>query len=148
MPAPGRSLFYAATGALAGCATGLLGIGGGTVVTPMLAAAGGLLQPAVLGTALLAMLPPSAVALAGHARLGNVDWRLAAGLAAGAAGGSFVGSFGAVHAPPGAPRALGRFPDDIQSYQQTIHYREVRKTGSCSERCASITSLADTSKFF
>lgn len=27
MPALGRSLFYAATGALAGCATGLLGIG-------------------------------------------------------------------------------------------------------------------------
>lgn len=55
------------------------GAGGGTIVTPLLAAAGGLPQPAVLGTALLAMLPPSAVALAGHARLGNVDWRLAAG---------------------------------------------------------------------
>lgn len=35
--------------------------GGGTVVTPLLAAAGGMPQAAVLGTALLAMLPPSAV---------------------------------------------------------------------------------------
>ncbi len=49
------------------------------MVTPLLAAANALPQPAVLGTALLAMIPPSAAALAGHARLGNVDWRLAAG---------------------------------------------------------------------
>lgn len=48
-------------------------------MTPLLAAANALPQPAVLGTALLAMIPPSAAALAGHARLGNVDWRLAAG---------------------------------------------------------------------
>lgn len=104
-PAP-KAAFLAASGALAGCATGLLGIGGGTVVTPLLAAAGSMPQAAVLGTALLAMLPSCMVALAQHARLGNVDWRLAAGLAGGAALGSWAGSAAAVSAPPGVLEAV------------------------------------------
>ena len=47
------------------------------------------------------MVPPSCVGLAQHARLGNVDWRMAAGLAAGTAVGSFAGSKVAVDAPAG-----------------------------------------------
>ncbi len=58
-------------------------------------------QAGVLGSSLLAMVPPSCVALAQHARLGNVDWRMAAGLAAGTAVGSFAGSKVAVDAPAG-----------------------------------------------
>lgn len=50
----------------------------------------------------LAMVPPSAVGLLQHHRLGNVDWRLAAGLCAGTLLGSWAGSSAAVHAPPGA----------------------------------------------
>ncbi|KAG2482413.1 hypothetical protein HYH03_018648 [Edaphochlamys debaryana] len=76
------------TGAVAGFASGLLGIGGGTIVTPLLTLATGLPQLSVLGTSLTAMVVPSLVGLAQHARLGNVDWRMAAGLAAG----TFVGS--------------------------------------------------------
>ena len=58
-------------------------------------------QAGVLGSSLLAMVPPSCVGLAQHARLGNVDWRMAAGLAAGTAVGSFAGSKVAVDAPAG-----------------------------------------------
>lgn len=58
-------------------------------------------QAGVLGSSLLAMVPPSCVGLAQHARLGNVDWRMAAGLAAGTAVGSFGGSKVAVDAPAG-----------------------------------------------
>lgn len=90
------------TGATAGVASGLLGIGGGTVVTPLLAILTPLSQTAVLGSSLLAMVPPSCVGLAQHARLGNVDWRMAAGLAAGTALGSSAGSKVAVNAPTGA----------------------------------------------
>jgi Sulfite exporter TauE/SafE len=57
----------------------LVGAGGGTVVTPMLALLTGLPQATVLGTSLLAMIPPSIVGLVQHQRLGNVDWRMAAG---------------------------------------------------------------------
>ena len=47
------------------------------------------------------MVPPSCAGLVQHARLGNVDWRMAAGLAAGTAVGSFAGSKVAVNAPTG-----------------------------------------------
>ena len=55
----------------------------------------------MLGTSLLAMVAPSCVGLTQHARLGNVDWRMAAGLAAGTAVGSAAGSKVAVNAPAG-----------------------------------------------
>lgn len=90
-----------ATGAAAGLASGLLGIGGGTIVTPVLALLMPYGQATVLGTSLLAMVAPSAAALLQHARLGNVDWRLAAGLAAGTVVGSAAGSMTALNAPPG-----------------------------------------------
>jgi len=57
-----------------------------------------IVQAGVLGSSLLAMVPPSCVGLAQHARLGNVDWRMAAGTAVG----SFAGSKVAVDAPAGA----------------------------------------------
>jgi len=95
----------AATGVIAGLASGLLGIGGGTIVTPLLS----LLMPyghaTVLGTSLAAMVPPSIAALAQHTRLGNVDWRMAAGLAAGTAVGGVLGSNMAVQAPLGVLEA-------------------------------------------
>ncbi|DBA83447.1 TPA: hypothetical protein ACH3X2_006383 [Trebouxia sp. C0005] len=95
------TILLGVTGATAGVASGLLGIGGGTVVTPLLAVLTPLSQAGVLGSSLLAMVPPSCVGLAQHARLGNVDWRMAAGLAAGTAVGSFGGSKVAVDAPAG-----------------------------------------------
>lgn len=58
-------------------------------------------QAQVLGTVLAAMVPTAAAGLAQHRRLGNIDWRLAAGLAAGTVAGGFMGSQAAVHAPPG-----------------------------------------------
>lgn len=91
----------AATGMLAGFASGLLGIGGGTVVTPLLTVATGLPQLNVLGTSLTAMVVPSLVGLAQHARLGNVDWIMAAGLAAGTLVGGGVGGKLAVNMPEG-----------------------------------------------
>jgi uncharacterized membrane protein YfcA len=56
----------------------------------------------VIGTSLAAMIPPSLVGLAQHARMGNVDWRMGAMLAVGTSLGSFMGSNAAVAAPPGA----------------------------------------------
>jgi uncharacterized membrane protein YfcA len=84
----------------------LLGIGGGTVVTPMLAVATSLPQTAVLGTSLAAMIPPSFVGLLQHARMGNVDVRMGAALAAGTAIGSYAGSAAALAAPPGVLEAV------------------------------------------
>jgi len=90
-----------AIGVTAGTASGLLGIGGGTLVTPLLAAATPLSQAAVVGTSLLAMIPPSIVALGTHYKMGNVQPRIAASLAVGTALGSGVGSSLAADAPRG-----------------------------------------------
>lgn len=90
-----------ATGAVAGLASGLLGIGGGTIVTPLLALTMPYGHATVLGTSLLSMAPPSMAALVQHTRMGNVDWRMAVGLAAGTAVGGALGSSAAVQAPPG-----------------------------------------------
>ena len=86
-------------GSLAGLASGILGVGGGIIVTPFLALSTELSQQAVLGTSLIAMVPPSLSALLTHARLGNVDPRLSAGLALGCAIGSAGGSNVAVSLP-------------------------------------------------
>lgn len=60
----------------------------------------------VIGTSLAAMIPPSAVGLLQHNRLGNVDWRMALALAAATACGSYAGSNLALAAPPGALEAV------------------------------------------
>lgn len=98
---------YLGIGSLAGVASGLLGIGGGTIVTPFLALS--LLsasQATILGTSLCSMIAPSTLALLQHARLGNVDVKMAAGLAAGTALGSVLGSSLAIQAPPGVLEGL------------------------------------------
>eukprot|EP01023_Acetabularia_acetabulum_P045096 TRINITY_DN4562_c0_g2_i1.p2 TRINITY_DN4562_c0_g2~~TRINITY_DN4562_c0_g2_i1.p2 ORF type:complete len:352 (-),score=69.78 TRINITY_DN4562_c0_g2_i1:836-1891(-) len=96
-----NTIVLGATGTIAGFASGLLGIGGGTIVTPLLAMSTDMNQKEVLGTSLLAMIIPSFVGLMQHWKLGNVDWIMAAGLAAGTVGGSFIGSNFALQAPPG-----------------------------------------------
>lgn len=101
-PLRGSDAFLAATGAVAGFASGLLGIGGGTIVTPALAVATGMPQVMVLGTSLAAMIVPSLVGLTQHAMLGNVDWRMAAGMALGTLVGGSLGGKLAVAAPDGA----------------------------------------------
>ncbi|KAG2454981.1 hypothetical protein HYH02_000807 [Chlamydomonas schloesseri] len=90
-----------ATGTIAGFASGLLGIGGGTIVTPLLTIATGLPQLSVLGTSLAAMVLPSVIGLAQHARLGNVDVLMAAGLVLGTTLGSSAGSRLALELPDG-----------------------------------------------
>jgi hypothetical protein len=67
-PAPATCAMLAATGAAAGLASGLLGVGGGVVVTPLLALLMPFPQATVLGTSLLAMIPPASVALLQHQR--------------------------------------------------------------------------------
>lgn len=102
---PGFIGILTVTGCIAGFASGLLGIGGGVIVTPLLALTLSQGQATVLGTSLLSMVPPSAAALLQHSRLGNVDWRMAAGLAFGTAAGGALGSAAAVQAPAGVLEA-------------------------------------------
>jgi len=82
--------FLLGFGVLVGVFSGLMGLGGGAVMIPVMVLAFGLSQHKAHGTSLAAMLPLVMLpaVLKYHAE-GHVDWRFAAYLA----GGMFVGSF-------------------------------------------------------
>jgi uncharacterized membrane protein YfcA len=83
---------FAAIGLGAGFVSGLLGIGGGLVIVPMLAGWLGMPLKRALGTSLLAIVAlviPGAIT---HAALGNIDWNLFVVVAIGAVPGARLGA--------------------------------------------------------
>lgn len=90
-------LAYLAIGALVGFAAGLLGIGGGVVMVPLLVLvfrAHGLPSEHVLhlalGTALAAMVFTSVSSMRAHHAHGAVDWKIARAMSPGMLAGSFL----------------------------------------------------------
>ena len=94
---------YILIGAITGIAAGLLGVGGGLIVVPSLAALYAVTDPAnpwlmqtALGTSLATIIPTSLSSLSAHYRHGAVDrtdvLRLAPGLAVGALTGAWLAS--------------------------------------------------------
>jgi uncharacterized membrane protein YfcA len=89
---------YLALGAFVGFFSGLLGIGGGSAMVPVLAfifAAKGVAAPYVvhlaLGTCIATILFTSASSVLSHHRRGAVNWRVLAGIVPGVAVGAFAG---------------------------------------------------------
>jgi uncharacterized membrane protein YfcA len=66
------------TGGITGVLSGLMGVGGGIIVVPVLIAFFGAGDLVAKGTSLLMMVPGSISATIGNARRKNVDWRIAA----------------------------------------------------------------------
>ncbi len=80
-------------GLVAGVASGLLGIGGGTIVVPGLVYLFGMTQHKAQGTILASFLPPVALlAVLKYAGAQNVDWKAAMLIAAGIFVGSYFGA--------------------------------------------------------
>lgn len=83
---------YAAIGFAAGAVSGLLGIGGGLIMVPLLSGWCGMPLKRALGTSLLtipALVIPGTIV---HAWLGNIDWPLAVWLTVGAVPGARIGA--------------------------------------------------------
>jgi uncharacterized protein len=79
-------------GILAGVLSGLVGIGGGTMIVPALVYFVGFNQKMAQGTSLAVLLPPSgALAFWQYYRTGNVDLRMAALIFVGLLLGGWVG---------------------------------------------------------
>ncbi|TBH16529.1 sulfite exporter TauE/SafE family protein [Thermus thermamylovorans] len=78
-------------GAFTGFLSGMMGVGGGTVMVPAMVLLLGIDQHTAQGTSLLAMVPASLVGAYAHLRLGNVDTGLAPGLVPGVLLGTFLG---------------------------------------------------------
>jgi uncharacterized membrane protein YfcA len=90
-------LAYLGIGALVGFAAGLLGIGGGAVMVPLLVLvfrAHGLPEAHIvhlaLGTAIAAMVFTSISSMRAHHLHGSVDWKIARAMSPGMLAGSFV----------------------------------------------------------
>ncbi|HVL64613.1 MAG TPA: TSUP family transporter [Actinomycetota bacterium] len=88
----GRAPRLAAIGLAAGVLSGLLGVGGGVVMVPLLVLAAGLSQHHAHATSLAAIVPIAAVAAARFAAAGEVEVADAALLALGAVVGAPVGA--------------------------------------------------------
>src|SRR5260370_16757471 len=76
-------LGYALSGLLVGFIVGLTGVGGGSLMTPMLVMIFGVSPATAVGTDLLYASFTKATGVWVHARRGNVEWKLVGWLAAG-----------------------------------------------------------------
>lgn len=90
------------TGVVAGALAGMMGVGGGIIVVPVLTLVFGLSQQAAQGTSLAIMVVTAPTAALEHSRHGNVVWRLVPVLAIGAALGSPIASWFAQAIPHAA----------------------------------------------
>ena len=106
-------LAYLGIGALVGFAAGLLGIGGGIVMVPLLVfvfAASGMATEHMLhlaiGTALAAMVFTSLSSMRAHHAHGAVDWKIARAMSFGMLAGSFGAALAAGFIPT-RPLAIG-----------------------------------------
>jgi uncharacterized membrane protein YfcA len=76
-----------------GAISGMIGIGGGVLVIPVLMIGFGFSQAKANGTSLAMLLPPIGIfAVLAYAKGGNIDWRYAVLLSCGFAVGAFVGA--------------------------------------------------------
>ena len=86
-------LLYIALGLAAGVASGLLGIGGGTIIIPALVYIAGFTQHQAQGTTLALMVPPiGLLAAIKYYQAGNVDIKIAALICVGFFIGGLIGA--------------------------------------------------------
>lgn len=84
---------YVFIGLLAGLLSGLFGVGGGTVIVPLLVLMCGFDQRLAAGTSLAAIVPTAVVGVISYAVGGSVSWLAALLLAVGAVAGAQLGTW-------------------------------------------------------
>jgi uncharacterized membrane protein YfcA len=94
-----RDLLTVLAGLFVGVASGILGVGGGILLVPVMTIAFGLPQHLAQGTSLAAIIPTSAVGAVTHDRHGNVVRRAALYMALGGVAGAAVGALIALRLP-------------------------------------------------
>lgn len=86
-----RIVLFLVTGAIAGFLSGMMGVGGGTIMVPAMVLLAGIGQHTAQGTSLLAMVPAGASGAYTHWKLGNVRTNLLLGLIPGILIGTYLG---------------------------------------------------------
>ena len=93
-------------GAFTGFLSGMMGVGGGTIMVPAMVLFAGFSQYTAQGSSLLAMVPVGLVGAYTHFRLGNVSTSILTGLIPGILVGSYLGGSLAHVLPEGALRVI------------------------------------------
>ncbi|HXY61467.1 MAG TPA: sulfite exporter TauE/SafE family protein, partial [Nitrospirota bacterium] len=86
-----RIALLLATGVSAGFLSGMMGVGGGTIMVPAMVLLLGFGQHTAQGTSLLAMVPAGASGAYTHGKLGNIAKNLLPGLIPGILIGTYLG---------------------------------------------------------
>jgi uncharacterized membrane protein YfcA len=86
-----RIALFLATGVVAGFISGMMGVGGGTIMVPALVLLAGFSQHTAQGSSLLAMVPAGASGAFTHWKLGNVRTNLLLGMIPGILTGTYLG---------------------------------------------------------
>jgi uncharacterized protein len=94
-----RDLLTVVSGLFVGVASGIMGIGGGILLVPLMTLGFGLTQQVAQGTSLAAVIPTAAVGAVTHDRRGKVLRRPALYMGAGSAVGAVIGALVAIHLP-------------------------------------------------
>jgi uncharacterized membrane protein YfcA len=81
------------TGAFTGFLSGMMGVGGGTIMVPAMVLLTGLSQHVAQGTSLLVMVPAGSVGAFTHWKLGNVATGILCGLVPGIILGAYLGGY-------------------------------------------------------
>ena len=97
VPGYAKIIILLTTGALTGFLSGMMGVGGGTIMVPVMVIAVGFTQHMAQGTSLLVMVPAGAMGAFTHWKMGSVEkgilWGLVPGILLGTyAGGNFANS--------------------------------------------------------
>jgi uncharacterized protein len=80
------------TGVAAGFISGMMGVGGGAIMVPLMVLLAGINQHLAQGTSLLVMVPAGIIGASTHYRLGNVRTNIVWGMVVGAMGGGYLGA--------------------------------------------------------
>jgi hypothetical protein len=99
-----QAVVLLSTGVFAGFLSGMMGVGGGSIMVPAMVLLAGFPQVVAQGSSLLAMVPAGAAGAATHWKLGNVVKELLPGLIPGILLGTFAGSSLALRLPETALR--------------------------------------------
>jgi hypothetical protein len=91
VPGYTKIIVFLITGALTGFLSGMMGVGGGTIMVPIMILLAGFTQHVAQGTSLLVMVPTGGIGAFTHWKMGNVEHGLLWGLIPGIIFGTYLG---------------------------------------------------------
>ena len=101
-----KAVILLLTGVFTGFLSGMMGVGGGTIMVPAMVLLTGMGQHISQGTALLAMVPAGGAGAYAHGKLGNVEGAVLAELIPGILVGTYLGAILAHNLPESALRIV------------------------------------------